>query len=203
MSKRYQSSMNHVSLGDPTLLATLLVHVGRAARPGNGEADGLTAAQWAALRYFSLANTLSRTPSAFASFHATSRGTASQTIKALIARGLLARARSGDDRRSVRIDVTKAGMAALADDPMHRLREAIAALPAEICATLSVAMTTLVCAVDAARRESLFGVCPDCANCVRGPAEGAWCCRHSTALAPEDLSLLCADFAPRAGAAAP
>lgn len=194
--------MKSPSLSDPDLLATLLVHLGRAARPGDGQADALTAAQWAALRYFSRANKLSRTPSAFASFHATSRGTASQTIKALVVRGLLARARSGDDGRSVRLDVTEAGASALAGDPMGRLSEALAALPADVRATLAGATASLVCAVDAARGESLFGVCPDCANCVQGLADGAWCCRHAKALAPEDLSSLCVDFAPRSVEAA-
>ena len=43
------------------------------------------------LRYFARANTFSRTPSAFAEFQATTRGTASQAIKVLEARGYLAR----------------------------------------------------------------------------------------------------------------
>lgn len=52
---------------------------------GPGFAGGLTWAQWTALRYLARANSLSRTPSAFAAFHGTTRGTASQTIKSLIA----------------------------------------------------------------------------------------------------------------------
>ena len=50
--------------------------------------DGeLSPAQWMALRYFARANPFSRTPSAFAAFQATTRGTASQAIKALEASG--------------------------------------------------------------------------------------------------------------------
>ena len=64
-------------------LAEMLVHVGRSAR-AEGREDRLTAAQWTALRFFARANQASRTPSAFASFQATTRGTASQTIKALV-----------------------------------------------------------------------------------------------------------------------
>ncbi len=45
---------------------------------------GLTAAQWTALRYFARANCFSRTVSAFADYHATTRGTASQTVKGLV-----------------------------------------------------------------------------------------------------------------------
>jgi DNA-binding MarR family transcriptional regulator len=52
--------------------------------------DGeLSPAQWMALRYFARANSFSRNPSAFAEFQATTRGTASQAIKALEASGYL------------------------------------------------------------------------------------------------------------------
>ena len=93
----------------PATLAELLVHVGRSARGEEGGPARLTAAQWTALRFFARANRASRTPSAFASFQATTRGTASQTIKTLEARGLLARRRCEHDGRSVRFEVTEAG----------------------------------------------------------------------------------------------
>jgi DNA-binding MarR family transcriptional regulator len=187
----------------PIQLASLLLHLGRAARPGDGDAAGLTAAQWAALRYFAQANAPSRTPSAFASFHATSRGTASQTIRALVARRLLARSRTGADARWVRIDVTPAGAAALAGDPIRRLTDAVAALPDTWRATLAEATTQLVCAVDTARGQNPFGFCPDCAHCAADEACDAWCARHAMALAPHDLTRLCADFAPRSAGPAP
>ncbi len=60
---------------------------------------GLTAAQWTALRYFARANCFSRTVSAFADYHATTRGTASQTVKSLVTQGLLTRTRSKSDAR--------------------------------------------------------------------------------------------------------
>ena len=47
-----------------------------------GYGGELSPAQWMALRFFSRANSFSRTPSAFAEFQATTRGTASQAIKA-------------------------------------------------------------------------------------------------------------------------
>src|SRR5258708_19226642 len=60
--------------------------------------DGeLSPAQWMALRFFARANSFSRTPSAFAEFQATTRGTASQAIKALEAGGDLVRQRSEAD----------------------------------------------------------------------------------------------------------
>jgi hypothetical protein len=53
-------------------VAEMVVHLGRrVCRDGD-----LTAAQWRALRYVSRANRFSRTISAFAEFHLTTKGTA-------------------------------------------------------------------------------------------------------------------------------
>ncbi len=69
-------------------ITELVFHLGRIAS-GEGLVEGLTAAQWSVLRYFAQANRFSRTPSAFAAFHGTTRGTASQTIKSLETQGYL------------------------------------------------------------------------------------------------------------------
>src|SRR6266576_2855128 len=73
--------------------AELLLLVGRFVQAGGYEGE-LSPAQWMALRFFARANSFSRTPSAFAEFQATTRGTASQAIKALEAGGYLVRQRS-------------------------------------------------------------------------------------------------------------
>src|SRR6516165_10147424 len=62
--------------------AELLLQVGRLVQ-AEGYDGELSPAQWMALRYFARANPFSRNPSAFAEFQATTRGTASQVIKAL------------------------------------------------------------------------------------------------------------------------
>ena len=49
--------------------AELFILLGRIAQ-GDGFVAGLTPAQWTAERYFAAANRFSRTPSAFAEFHA-------------------------------------------------------------------------------------------------------------------------------------
>src|SRR5262245_32512851 len=64
----------------------LLLLVGRLLQ-AEGYDGELSPAQWMALRFFARANSFSRTPSAFAEFQATTRGTASQAIKALEAGG--------------------------------------------------------------------------------------------------------------------
>jgi DNA-binding MarR family transcriptional regulator len=81
--------------------AELLVQVGRLVQ-AEGYDGELSPAQWMALRFFARANQFSRNPSAFAEFQATTRGTATQTIKSLEAGGHLVRQPSKADRRSVR-----------------------------------------------------------------------------------------------------
>ena len=113
---------------DSRVIADLVLHLGRMAS-GDGLAEGLTAAQWAALRYFARANRFSRTPSAFAAFHGTTRGTASQTIKSLETQGYLTRTRSEADGRSARLDLIDKASAILAHDPFEALVRAADALP--------------------------------------------------------------------------
>jgi DNA-binding MarR family transcriptional regulator len=88
--------------------AELLLLVGRLVKADGYEGE-LSPAQWMALRFFARANSFSRTPSAFADFQATTRGTASQAIKALEAGGYLVRQRSEADGRSVALRLTRKG----------------------------------------------------------------------------------------------
>ena len=88
--------------------AELLVQVGRLVQ-AEGYDGELSPAQWMALRFFARANQFSRNPSAFAEFQATTRGTATQTIKLLEAGGYLVREPSKADRRSIRLRLTSKG----------------------------------------------------------------------------------------------
>ena len=88
--------------------AELLLLVGRLVQTEGYDGE-LSPAQWMALRFFARANSFSRTPSAFAEFQATTRGTASQAIKALEAGGYLVRQRSQADGRSVTLRLTNKG----------------------------------------------------------------------------------------------
>src|SRR5437588_10944694 len=68
--------------------AELLLLVGRIVQTEGYDGE-LSPAQWMARRFFARANPFSRTPSALAEFQATTRGTATQTIKAPEAGGYL------------------------------------------------------------------------------------------------------------------
>jgi DNA-binding MarR family transcriptional regulator len=81
------------------VLAELLEQIGPFAH-GDAFLKGLNPAQWAALRYFARANQVSRAVCASALFHGTDRGTASQTVKALVEKGTC-----GSDRGMCRTTV--------------------------------------------------------------------------------------------------
>src|SRR6266481_1040807 len=107
--------------------AELLLQVGRLVQ-AEGYDGELSPAQWMALRFFARANPFSRTPSAFAEFQATTRGTATQAIKALEVGGYLVRQPLKTDGRSVSLRLTSKGKKALARDPFEVLVRAVDSL---------------------------------------------------------------------------
>lgn len=136
--------------------------IARLGRLSQGQECGLTAAQWTALRYFSRANPSSRTLSAFADYHATTRGTASQTVKSLVTQGLLTRTASKSDRRSARFDLSERGRVVYAQDRFEDLVRAIAELPQNLQADLHAALERVTCRMACERHRPPFGTCRNC-----------------------------------------
>ena len=178
-------------------IAELLVYLGRAAR-GTDAGSDLTAAQWTAMRFFARANHLSRTPSAFASFHATTRGTASQIIKSLMLRGYLVRHEAVDDRRSVRLDLTSSGKSIMRHDPLRDLTEAIDKLEGRLRTALRQALPALAGELAKIRETVAFGTCGDCRHFSCSGAV-SYCACVAAELAPADLGRLCVNFAASEG----
>ncbi len=85
----------------------------------------LKPAQWAALRFFADSRIDKKTSSEFAKFHQTPRGTANQTVLALIRKGYLKRDVSPADHRSKSVSLTGSGIEVLRRDPIRPLSEAI------------------------------------------------------------------------------
>jgi DNA-binding MarR family transcriptional regulator len=182
-------------------LADLIVYLSRLGQsPGrNGiavaQAQNLTAAQWTALRYFARANRFSRTPSAFSEFHATTRGTASQTVKSLVAMGLLSRQMHETDGRSTVIEVTSAGHDMLRHDPMAELRRALERLAPETREAVAQALGQTVSHLAQSRNAPVFGSCSDCSHC-QTEAGASYChCTQSLLSLPE-MDAICVDFQP-------
>ena len=183
-----------------SVIAELVFHLGRIAT-GDGLVEGLTAAQWAALRYFDQANRFSRTPSAFAAFHATTRGTASQTIKSLEAQGYLTRIRSENDKRSVRLVLTDKAKGILANDPLESLSRAADSLPPSIQSHFADALQRMLSQVSQERGKPRFGTCTSCQHlehnsCSRHQQSTYACGFTSEPLLLEELNRVCINFIP-------
>jgi DNA-binding MarR family transcriptional regulator len=183
--------------------AELLVQVGRLVQ-AEGYDGELSPAQWMALRFFARANLFSRNPSAFAEFQATTRGTATQTIKSLEAGGYLVRQPSKVDKRSVSLRLTGKGKKTLARDPFEILVRVVDSLDAKERAAMRRALRQVVStlATNGAHRE--IGVCQDCTHFGREMGgklpstspSAAECLLLRVPIQPEDLSLLCVHFQP-------
>jgi len=190
---RYQMRMTD-GPQTPARIAELLVHVGRAARSEDTGSE-LTAAQWTCLRFLSRANGSTRTPSCFASFQATTRGTASQIIKSLERMGLVTGTRSDRDRRSVSFDLTDHGRAMLMQDPLRDLISVIDGLGTverdRFLKTLSHLASTLAMHRDL----PVFGTCQDCMHFAPS-GDTAYCACMAEELAAVDLPKLCASYTP-------
>jgi DNA-binding MarR family transcriptional regulator len=183
--------------------AELLLLAGRLVQ-AEGYDGELSPAQWMALRYFARANRFSRTPSAFAEFQATTRGTASQAIKALEAGRYLVRQQSKADGRSVSLRLTNKGKKALARDPFEVLVRAVDLLEAKERTAMHHALHQVLTTVAASGAHRRFGVCQDCTY-----FGGERCCNPTIAsrltperqllgvpIQPEDAGLLCIHFQP-------
>jgi DNA-binding MarR family transcriptional regulator len=178
-------------------LAELLVQLGRAAYADCAAGD-LTPAQWTALRFFSRANRFSRTVSAFAEFHATTRGTASQTVRSLVDRDLLARRRSERDGRSVIFQLTGSGRSMLRRDPLLALVRAAERLEPASSRSLGDELSRLRDWLAAERSSTATGKCARCGH-LRREGEALRCGLMEEALEPSELEEYCLRFRPAAG----
>ncbi len=150
-------------------------------------ADGLNPAQWDALRYIGRANRYSRNPSALASYLKITKGTASQTIKALESKGLVTRQPHCTDGRAVHLVVTTEGESLLQRDPLKRLEGAIKELGTGIDAAKLV-LCELIDGVEDASGKRGFGVCEDCTHFCRNEMPNDSCGPHQCGLTLEALS---------------
>ena len=183
--------------------AELLLQVGRLVQ-AEGYDGELSPAQWMALRFFARANPFSRTPSAFAEFQATTRGTATQAIKALESGGYLVRQLFKMDGRSVSLRLTSKGKKALARDPFEVLVRAVDSLDATERTAMRRALHQVLSTLVTGGAHRRIGVCQDCRHFgteMRGdlPSVGSSaseCLLFGAPIQPQDVGLLCVHFQP-------
>ena len=175
--------MRHESLE----IAALLERLGRVNASGVWQ-NGLNPTQRAALSYLARANRFSRAPSQVADYMAATRGTVSQTLKALAQRGLIQERRSASDRRSISYELTDAGRAALRNPTA--LQDALVALPPEQVAHLENAVQNLLGSLLVSRKDRSFGACTTCRH-LKASGTGQSCNLMRVELDEEETTQLC------------
>lgn len=181
-------------------VAELVVQLGCLAR-GNGFVGDLTLAQWTALRYFSRANRFSRTVSAFAEFHGTTRGTASQTIKSLVQNDYLTRKRSKTDGRSIDFTLTYKSKKLLVEDPFEALVVAARALSNSASHTVARSLERMLHKMAQQQGKCQFGMCPNCKyfqedGCYANGKPNYCCTLVDEPLKKAETQQLCVNFLP-------
>ena len=185
---------------DGRIISETILYLGRIAS-GDGLVAGLTSGQWTVLRYFARANRFSRTPSAFAAFHGTTRGTASQVIKSLVAQSYLKQTRSKADGRSVRLDLTHRARAIIAKDPHEALVRAADALPPGVRGHFANILQRMQCSVASVTGKPIFGTCVRCKHlegygCYKQGCGEYACGFVNEPLSEDELEELCIHFMP-------
>ncbi|MBY6068596.1 MarR family winged helix-turn-helix transcriptional regulator [Leisingera aquaemixtae] len=171
-------------------IASLLDRLSRLHGTGR-RAAGLNPAQASALDYLARANRFSRTPSAVADYLSATRGTISQTLKSLAAKGLAEEGPGGSDRRSRRYDLTPQGRAVAdaldAKPPVD--------LPDRKMEDVRDALRQLVRGMIKARGGRSFGLCRSCRH-HRTSAQGAHCALLDVPLQDEETTQICQEHEP-------
>lgn len=168
---------------------------------GEAYRDGLKPTQWSALRYFSRANRFSCTTTAFARFQGTSTAAASQTIGALVQRGLLERTADAGDKRKHLLSLSAAARKLLKTDPLHVLATAVAVLDENEQEDLQQKLDRMLRHLTTQPDGKAFGCCGECRflQCRRAGADerpnAAYRCAHlDEALHGDEIDRLCANF---------
>ncbi len=149
---------------------------------------GLNPTQWTALSYLARANRFSRAPSQVTEFMAATRGTVSQTLKALARKGLIEEIRSETDRRWISYVVTEAGAATL--DRSTLAEDALKGLDPSQVDPLADGLEAFLRGALKARGGRPFGLCKTCRH-HKSRRTGGYCTLLDEDLAPEETRQIC------------
>lgn len=182
---------------DDDRIAALIDRLSHSAYGGCGRHQ-LQPAQWTALRFFSIANSYSRTASAFARYQGTTPGAASQTIRVLVERELLTRTPDPADGRKHRLALTPAARALLRADPIGALARGAETLNETERETLTRCLEKVLDVVVRDKGAVPFGRCATCRFLCRdgttSSASVARCRYLDTTLDEQEIDSLCVNF---------
>ena len=141
--------------------AALLERIGRLLTT-EAHAEGLLPVQWEALRYLDRANRFSLTAAALTAYLGLTKGTVSQTLNTLEAKGLIRKRVDSHDRRSKRLSLTARGQRLIEKDPLNATRDALSQLANQTQDELNDSLETFLTARLALQGRKAFGQCRNC-----------------------------------------
>jgi DNA-binding MarR family transcriptional regulator len=172
-------------------IVSMLERLARLMRAGE-HGSGLNPAQWEALRCLSRANRFSNSPIALTRYLGSTKGTVSQTIKALERKGhILKTAREGE-KRSIALRLTDKGREALQIDPLTEFSKSIDGLRGKTARRLDKGLSELLAAELARTKQPGFGVCATCRN-FSGESGGYSCALFEAALSDDEAKMMCVE----------
>ncbi len=162
-------------------------------------AAGLQPVQWAALRYIDRANRFSRTAAAVTAYLGHTKGTVSQTLQALEAKGLLRKRVDGSDRRVNRLELTPQGKRLLKKDPLSDPAWSLIGFSEKNRRAVNSGLEELLLARLDAQDRRPFGQCRDCLYFGKDHKEGRphYCKLLETQLSDVDAAAICFEQQPK------
>ncbi len=186
-STRYYIAMTH----ETSEIRALLDRVARLSA-ADAWSDQLNPTQHAALDYLSRANRFSRAPSHVADYLGATRGTVSQTLKALERKGFVEEHRSDTDKRRTSYFVTPNGSGAMSGT--DALAAVLDDLPADVLSSLETGLKAVLKGQLTQRGGRGFGMCRTCRHHQNAP-DGPYCGLLDLPLTPEEPSQICHEHA--------
>ena len=177
----------------PLKIRTLINRIGRI-DAADGWSDDLNPTQLAALGYLAQANRFSRAPSHVADFLGTTRGTMSQTLKALERKNYISELRSETDKRYMSYDLTVKGR--VATERPNPLEQALSTTDTTSANALESTLETLLQTMLIANKGRAFGQCLECIH-YRTNAVKGYCDLLSVSLAPAETEQICHEQVPK------
>lgn len=162
-------------------------------------AAGLQPVQWAVLRYMERANRFSRTAAAVTAYLGHTKGTVSQTLRALEAKGLLRKQVDGCDRRVNRLELTSKGKQFLKKDPLSGSAWSLQGLSEKHRKAVTDGLEALLIARLDAQERRPFGQCRDCLYFGKQHPEGRphYCKLLEAQLSEVDATAICFEQRPK------
>lgn len=160
-------------------------------------AYGLQPVQFEALHYLFVCNRYSDTPMGVTEYLGQTKGSVSQTLKVLEAKGFIEKVPDKEDKRVVHMQVTTAGHAVIQNIlPSPLLVSASRQLDEESGASVESSLRNLLRSVQQANRFKTFGQCFTCVHNIRQSSGQHLCGLTNEALSSRDIELICRDHAP-------